>query len=82
MNKLRKALRSMTHKERAATLLLLEQLVKDYKKVPGIQSIKGKRYHYRVRIGRYRIIFAVLPKNKTIEIRSIRRRNEATYRGM
>jgi mRNA interferase RelE/StbE len=37
---------------------------------------------YRVRVGDFRIIYLVDEKNKRIEVGSIRRRTETTYRGI
>ena len=60
-------------------LLLLQQLQEDYTSIPGIKAVKGKKRTFRVRVGRYRLIFEVR-KNKTIEIRRLSKRNETTYK--
>ena len=37
---------------------------------------------YRVRVGRYRIIYQIDTENRTVAIGGIRRRSERTYRGV
>ncbi len=59
-----------------------EQREKNYKKVPSLQTIKGVKNTYRVRMGNYRIIFKKNPSAEKIEIIGIRRRNESTYKDL
>lgn len=71
----------MNKKDQQATLLLMQQILSDYTKVPHLKPVKGKRNHSRVRVGNYRIIFKVLVGG-TAEIRRIIKRNEATYKNL
>lgn len=80
MNKIEKFLRSLSLKEKQATLLLLKQLERDPFKVPGIIALKGFKGLYRVRMGRNRIIFFFDPTTKTFEVKHVGRRNEKTYK--
>jgi mRNA-degrading endonuclease RelE of RelBE toxin-antitoxin system len=80
MDKIAKILRSLSSKEREAMFLLMEQLKRDYQKVPGIKALSGMKGWFRVRMGQYRIIFVVNSKTKAVEIRRITRRNEDTYK--
>lgn len=80
MDKIEKFLRQLIKKEQEMFLLLLEQLHKDYTKVPGIKLLTGYKNVWRVRVGRYRIIFKV---GKTgVEILKITKRDEQTYRNL
>ncbi len=79
MDKIEKFLRSLKRKEQDAMLLLLEQLKRDYRKIPGLAALKGMKGWFRVRLGRYRIIFSVDEKD-SVEIRRITGRNENTYK--
>ncbi len=82
MDEIEKLLRALTPKERQAMLLLMRQIKADHRDVPGLQALTGMKGFFRVRMGRYRIIFSVDSKTKTTEIRRISRRNEKTYRGL
>jgi mRNA-degrading endonuclease RelE of RelBE toxin-antitoxin system len=53
------------------------QLKKDFRKVPGIVALKGKKGFYRVRIGCNRLIFREITEG--VEIVKIAKRNEKTY---
>lgn len=82
MDKIEKILKKLSAKEQQAMMLLIEQLKDDYRKIPGIKPLKGKRGFYRVRVGRYRIIFAVHSKTKEVEIRRITKRDEKSYKNL
>ena len=81
MDKIDKFLRSLSSKDQEAMLLLQEQLKRDYRKIPGIRTLRGMKGWFRIRMGDYRIIFAV-DAAKKVEIRRITRRNERTYKGL
>lgn len=80
MDKIEKILRSLSAKEREAMLLLMQQLMTDYKKVPWVRPLKGMKGWFRARMGNYRILFSVDPKSKKVGIERISRRNERTYK--
>lgn len=80
MNKLEKFLRKLNKKEREAVLLVLFQIEKDAKKVPGIIKLAGHKDLYRVRIGQYRVIFRITLKRA--EIIRVTKRNENTYENL
>ena len=80
MDKLQKTLQALSSKEREAMLLLVEQLKRDHRLVPGVKALQGVKGWFRVRLGQYRIIFTADPKTKGIEIKRISRRNEKTYK--
>lgn len=76
---IKKELRQMSPKMRKAVELVMLQILTDYKKVPQVKKLKGKKNLYRARIGVYRIIFQI---NKKPEILDIRKRSEATYKNL
>ncbi len=45
---------------------------------PGVEKIKG--HYHRIRIGDYRIVYAILEKEKVIVIAKVARRREDTYK--
>jgi mRNA-degrading endonuclease RelE of RelBE toxin-antitoxin system len=82
MDKISKFLKSLNPKEKEAILLLMEQVKSDYRKIPGITALKGKKGFFKIRIGRYRIIFRIQKKGKSAEIIRITKRNEGTYKDL
>lgn len=82
MDEIEKLLRALNAKEHEAMLLLMEQIKADYRKIPGVQPLKGMRGWFRVRMGSYRILFVIDPKTKEAEIRRVTRRNEKTYKDL
>lgn len=82
MDKIEKLVRSLNAKEREAMLLLMQQLQRDPRAIPGIMPLTGMKGWYRIRMGRYRILFTIDSKTKEMEIKRISKRNEKTYKGL
>ncbi|MBU2524049.1 hypothetical protein KKG71_02550 [Patescibacteria group bacterium] len=80
MDKIEKFLKKLQKNEQEVFILLMIQIKKDHTKVPGIIFLKGKKGHFRVRVGRYRLIFEVTETG--IEIKKITKRDENTYRNL
>ena len=80
MDKIQKALRTLSRKEQEAIGLLMQQLKVDYTKVPGIVALQGMKDWFRIRVGRYRIIISVYPVSKKSEIRRLTKRDDNTYK--
>lgn len=80
MNEIEKFLRKLTKKEQEAFSLLINQLNKDFSKIPGIKKLQGKKSCYRIRVGRYRLIF--IAENNKVEIVRITKRDERTYENL
>lgn len=78
MDKIQKFLKSLTTKEREAILLVMFQVTKDFTQIPGLAKMAGYKNLFRVRIGRYRIIFKI--ENKKAGIVKITKRDEQTYK--
>ena len=80
MDKIEKILRKLRPKEREALLLVMLQLKVDFRKIPHVKALAGKKNWYRVRLGKYRIIFSVEQGN--VEIKRISKRDDRTYTGL
>lgn len=80
MDKIAKLLKQLSKKERAAFLLLIQQVQTDYTKVVGLRKLAGHKDLYRARIGQYRLIFRI--SSEKIELIRISRRDENTYKGL
>ena len=80
MNHIQKFLKKLTNKEKEAMMLLLLQIGKDPFKIPSIKTLSGKKQLFRVRLGRYRIIFE--KKKGSFEIIKISKRNDNTYKNL
>jgi mRNA interferase RelE/StbE len=82
VDKIEKFLRSLNAKEQEAVLLVMQQLKADPFTVPSVVRLSGMKDWYRVRLGRYRILFTIDPKTREVEIKRIGRRNEKTYKDL
>lgn len=80
MDKIEKFLRSLRKKEYEAILLVLLQVQKDFRKVPGIIKLTGTKNLYRVRVGNYRIIFKI--EDKITKVIRITKRDDQTYKDL
>lgn len=80
MDKIEKFLRKLGKKEREAFELIFLQMYKDYRRIPGLRRLVGKKSCFRIRLGRYRIIFLV-QKGK-IEITKITKRDDQIYKSL
>lgn len=45
----------------------------------GVRKIKGEERAYRIRVGRYRVVYDVYDKDNLVLILQIARRSETTY---
>jgi len=77
MDRIEKLLRKINQKDRQKLLDIIERLVKRNKKGLDIKKIKDTDF-YRLKSGRFRIIFHFY--NKEIVIDSIKLRNKAIYK--
>lgn len=80
MDKIEKFFKKLKKKELEAFLLLMEQIKLDHKKVPSLRKLAGKRDLYRVRLGKYRIIFKIM--KRTTQIVRIAKRDDKTYKNL
>ena len=77
MDKIEKLLRKINQKDRQRLEMLVEQLVKGDLLGLQIKKVRGKNC-FRVRSGRFRIIFKI--DQDSILIMDIKLRNEKTYK--
>lgn len=80
MNKIEKFLRKLRKKEQEAIFLVMMQLNRDFRALPNLKPLVGKKGWYRMRVGNYRLIFAV--GQGRVEIKRITKRDEQTYRNL
>lgn len=80
MDKIGKFLRKLNKKEFEAFFLLINQIKRNHKKVPGLRKLAGKKNSYRVRLGKYRIIFKIA-KGEAKIVR-ITKRDDQTYKNL
>ena len=78
MDKIEKLLRKISEKDRERLLVIVEKLIRGNTKGLNIQKVKNTDF-YRLRSGRFRIIFHY--EDKRIIIDSIKLRNKNTYGG-
>lgn len=81
MNKIEKLLRKIGKKDRRRLLEIINLLLAGKTAPLNIQKIKNSDF-YKVRKGRFRIIFHYEQKTKDIVVDSIRLRNESTYKSL
>ena len=79
MDKIEKLLRKISKSDRDRLLQIINLLLEGKKAGLNIQKVKNTDF-YRLRSGRFRIIFHLQGKNKEIVIDSVKLRNENTYR--
>ncbi len=82
MDKILKFLKKLTKQEFIAVSKIMKQILADYRKLPYLKAIKGKKNWYRIRVGRYRIIFSVSSKTNKATIERITKRDEKTYKNL
>jgi mRNA interferase RelE/StbE len=80
-DKIIKALSKMPHRVLVNVKQTLEQIKDHDLEGLDVKSLKGHKDIFRVRVGSYRIIFRY-QKDKSIEIVSIAKRNEKTYKDL
>lgn len=81
MNEIEKLLRKINKKERDVIILVMEQIAVDYTKIPGIKKLIGYKNCFRVRVGKYRIIFEI-DSNGVPQYHRVSRRNDQTYENL
>lgn len=79
MDKIEKLLRKVSLQDRERLLIIVEKLISGKTKDLNIKKLKGTDF-YRLRKGKFRIIFHKESKNREVVIDSIKLRNERTYR--
>ncbi len=81
MDKVNKFFQKLSAKERAKFLAIKKQIKAGNFENVDIKSIKSKSDLFRVRLGRYRLVFAGKKSGK-IELLKIVKRDEQTYKNL
>ncbi len=78
----KRVLKEIKHipKKGAKRLLVILEELKENPYQGDIEKIKGEENVWRRRIGNYRILYEIIPKQKDIYVFQIRRRTTTTYR--
>lgn len=50
-----------------------------FPKCPNVRPLENHKYGYRLRVGRYRVLFDFDGQVKIVEIQEVRKRDERTY---
>ncbi len=79
MDDLEKLLSRMSIKDQTRVLEIMRLLKLGQTNNIKIQKLKNSAL-FRVRVGRYRVIFTINQETKTIKIEDVRLRNESTYK--
>ncbi len=79
MDPIEKLLRKVNKKDREQLLAILLKLQQGEMNGLKLLKLKGSDL-YRVRVGRFRILFLLDTKTKVVEVRSVRLRSEDTYK--
>ncbi|MFH1003565.1 MAG: type II toxin-antitoxin system RelE/ParE family toxin [Chloroflexota bacterium] len=53
--------------------------LKEMPRPPGVRKIRGRENSYRVRVGKYRIVYEIQDKIQTVTIIEVIRRTDTTY---
>ena len=53
--------------------------LKNWPECAGVKRLAQHQYQYRLRVGRYRVLFDVAADVKIISIEEVKKRNERTY---
>ncbi|MFP4022783.1 MAG: type II toxin-antitoxin system RelE family toxin [Candidatus Paceibacterota bacterium] len=80
MDKIEKALKKLTEKEKSAVKDILTKIQKENTKNLDLKKLKGRDDVFRARIGKIRIIFH--KTKESISILSIERKTDRTYKDL
>lgn len=50
-----------------------------FPEVPGLEALRHHRFGYRLRVGRFRVLFDVDRAHRIVTVQEIRKRDERTY---
>jgi len=80
VNKIKKELLKMTKQELSAYLAVVQQLKLDHTRIPNTKKLSNFKNIYRIRIGRYRLIYKLVECSPLI-IR-LTKRDDKTYKNL
>jgi mRNA interferase RelE/StbE len=80
--RVRKQVARLPRRDQARVLAVVRALAKDSRPT-GCRPVKmAGKGAYRVRVGDYRVIYAVLDDERVVIIAQVTRRSESTYQGL
>ncbi|MFO1431161.1 MAG: type II toxin-antitoxin system RelE/ParE family toxin [Candidatus Competibacteraceae bacterium] len=79
MPKALRQLRKIREQTIRAELVDAAETLRDFPNCPNVKALVNHRYGYRLRVGRYRILFDVYNVVNIIAIQEVKKRNERTY---
>ena len=50
-----------------------------FPRIEGVKRLTNHKYEYRLRVGRYRVLFDVRSEIRIIEIQEVKKRDDRTY---
>lgn len=78
-NRAQKQLAKIDGREIRENIFDAVQKLSDFPDVEQVKKLTNHKYHYRLRVGRYRIFFDVLDAIKIIKIEEVKKRDDRTY---
>jgi len=76
-NSAKKEVRKLEKKDRLTILAAVEELSLNPREKQGVKKLVGSDHSYRLRVGKYRVIYELLDNILSIEIIKVRHRKEA-----
>lgn len=73
-----KQLLAISHDQRT-TIIFAAAGLKNWPECSGVKRLNGHQYQYRLRVGRYRVLFDVDSAVRIITIEEVKKRDEHTY---
>jgi mRNA interferase RelE/StbE len=77
--KARKQLRKIGDRSVMRTVGLAVMQLSAFPACTGVKHLENHAYGYRLRVGRYRVLFDVRDTVRIIEIQEVKKRDERTY---
>ena len=77
--KARKQLKKIGDKSERRMIGIAVMQLASFPSCPGVKRLENHKYDYRLRAGRYLILFDVQDVVKIIEIQEVKKRDERTY---
>ncbi len=77
--KARKQLKKIGDRAEMRTIGIAVMQLAAFPACPGVKRLENHKYAYRLRAGRYRVLFDVQDMIRIIEIQEVKKRDESTY---
>ena len=77
--KARKQLKKIGDRSEMRIIGIAVMQLASFPSCPGVKRLENHKYDYRLRAGRYRVLFDVQDMVRIIEIQEVKKRDERTY---